>query len=56
MATVATEEHMAFLDALREDGSINMYAAAPSLREEFPGLDKLAAREILKQWMDADRD
>ena len=39
-----------FLDDLREDGSINMFGAAPVLVEVF-GLGKHEARAVLSDWM-----
>lgn len=46
-----TEEHLEFLDDLREDGITNMFGAAPFLQREFPDLTKREAREILIDWM-----
>lgn len=55
-----TDEHLTFLDELRESGETNMFGAGPYLDEEFPELregkrshrssDK--ARAILSYWMD----
>jgi len=45
-----TNEHYAYLDALRESGAINMLAAAPHLGAEF-GLTKREAREVHAAWM-----
>lgn len=39
-----------FLDDLREQGSINMFGAAPVLREVF-GLGKRESQIILQEWM-----
>lgn len=50
MGNPETNEHYAYLDALRESGAINMLAAAPHLAKEF-GLDKREAREIHSNWM-----
>jgi len=45
-----TQEHIAFLEALRTSGLINMLQAGPSLEYEFD-LSRTDARSILKQWM-----
>ena len=39
-----------YLDALREDGSINMFGAVPYVVEEF-GISKYDARDLVKNWM-----
>ncbi|HET6203917.1 MAG TPA: hypothetical protein VFI25_14090 [Planctomycetota bacterium] len=45
----ATEEHLRYLDELRESGATNMFGPGPCLEETF-GLDPKAAREILGCW------
>ena len=45
-----TDEHLTFLDELRESGATNMYGAAPWLEEAFV-LDREVAREVLLYWM-----
>ena len=45
-----TEEHLEYLDDLRESGATNMFGAAPYLMDEF-GLDKREARAVLSYWM-----
>lgn len=47
---VVTEEHLQFLDGLREEGYVNMFAAGPYLQEEF-SLSKEEARDTLVYWM-----
>ena len=47
---IITEEHLIYLDTLRNSGQINMYNTSPSLQNEF-GLSKHEAREILSYWM-----
>jgi len=44
------EEHLEFLDDLRESGVTNMYGARPYLIDAFD-LDKNTARDILSYWM-----
>ena len=44
------EDIFAFLDNVRESGSINMFGAAPVLQEVF-GLDRREAKDILLEWM-----
>jgi hypothetical protein len=46
----ATDEHLEFLDGLRESGVTNMFGARPYLVEEF-GLSKADASAILSEWM-----
>jgi hypothetical protein len=48
---VATDEHLEFLDELRESGETNMFGARPYLRAEFPWLSEKEAGEILAYWM-----
>lgn len=50
-STVATEEHLTYLDELRESGETNMFGAAPYLQREFPGLSKEEAKAVLLDWM-----
>ena len=45
-----TEEHLEFLNALRETGVTNMFGASPYLEKEF-SLDRKTARNILTYWM-----
>jgi hypothetical protein len=45
-----TEEHLQFLDQLRESGEINMFGAAPYLAEFFD-LTQQEARKVLAYWM-----
>ncbi|MCD6434940.1 MAG: hypothetical protein J7L15_00910 [Clostridiales bacterium] len=47
---VVEQEHLDFLDDLRESGVTNMFGATPYLIEEFE-LDKKDARTILSYWM-----
>lgn len=46
------EEHLRYLDVLRESGATNMFGAAPYLREMYPELSKTEARAILVYWME----
>ena len=39
-----------YLDALREDGSINMFGAVPYIVEEF-GFSRRDAQQYLVNWM-----
>ena len=45
-----TDEHLQFLDELRESGEINMFGAAPYLSNIFD-LSKQEARKALTYWM-----
>jgi len=46
-----TEEHLEYLDDLRESGDTNMYGAGAYVQREF-GVQIEDAREILVYWMD----
>jgi hypothetical protein len=46
-----TEEHLEYLDELRESGETNMYGARSYLMDEFPELNKKEAGQILTYWM-----
>jgi len=45
-----TDEHLEYLDELRESGVVNMFGSAPYLAEEY-GLDKNESRKIVAYWM-----
>jgi len=49
--TFVTDEHLNYLDDLRESGETNMFGAAPYLIDEFPDLNKYDARSVLSYWM-----
>jgi hypothetical protein len=44
-------EHLEFLDRLREIGSTNMFGASPYIQREY-GFTKNESRAILGYWMD----
>ncbi len=46
-----TDEHLEYLDRLRESGETNMYGATPFLIDEFVILDEKMAGNILTYWM-----
>ena len=46
-----TDEHLEYLDRLRESGETNMYGARPFLIDEFVILDEKMAGNILTYWM-----
>lgn len=47
-----TDEHLLFLDRLRESGATNMYGAGPFLVDAYhTDLTRHDAREILIYWM-----
>jgi hypothetical protein len=48
--SIVTDEHLTFLDELRESGVTNMFGAGPYLVEEF-GVDRKTSHEILGYWM-----
>ena len=45
-----TDEHLRFLDALRESGKTNMFGAAPYIADLFE-IPMQQARKILTYWM-----
>lgn len=48
---IITDEHLAFLDDLRESGATNMLGATPYLVETFPELTEEDSRTVLIYWM-----
>jgi len=46
-----TDEHLEYLDELRESGDTNMWGAGPYIQKEF-GLDREEAKKIHMYWMD----
>lgn len=46
-----TDDHLAFLDDLRESGATNMFGALPYLTDEFTDLDNQQAKAVLLYWM-----
>ncbi len=45
------DDHLEFLDELRESGETNMYGARSYLMKEYDYLDKKEAAAILTYWM-----
>jgi len=45
------EEHLVFLDELRESGETNMWGAVPYLMADFEDLTKKQAGDIHTYWM-----
>lgn len=45
------DEHLEYLDDLRESGVTNMFGASSYLEEDFPDLSKEDAKAILGYWM-----
>jgi hypothetical protein len=50
------DEHLNYLDELRETGLTNMFGAAPTLMTHYDDLTKEEARKILAYWMDTFSD
>lgn len=48
---VVKDEHLEFLDDLRESAMVNMYSATPYLVENFD-LSKESAKAVLCYWME----
>jgi len=47
---IVDDEHLEYLDSLRESGVTNMYGARPYLMDAF-GIESKPAGEILAYWM-----
>ena len=47
-----TDEHLKFLDDMRESGDTNMFGAAPYVADEFD-ITKQDARKIVSYWMES---
>ncbi len=46
-----TNEHLSFLDDLRESGVTNMFGARAYIEDEFPEMEGEKAASILGYWM-----
>jgi hypothetical protein len=46
------EEHLLYLDQLRESGSTNMFRAVPFILRHFPDLIEEQAKQVLVYWME----
>lgn len=46
-----TDDHLDYLDLLRESGATNMFGARPYLKKEFKIKDDEKAAAILTYWM-----
>lgn len=47
---IVSDDHLSYLDDLRESGETNMFGAVPYLQGMF-GMSKSDARTILTYWM-----
>ncbi len=47
---IIQDDHLVYLDELRDSGVTNMYGAAPYLEDEF-ALTSKEARQVLSYWM-----
>lgn len=45
------DEHLEYLDDLRDSGVVNIFGAAPYLREMYPELSKAESHQTLGYWM-----
>ncbi len=48
-----TEEHLDFLDNLRESGATNMFGATPYIKDEYPDLSNKETKDLLLYWMNS---
>jgi hypothetical protein len=46
-----TDEHLEYLDFLRQTGVTNMFSASPYVAREFPELTRKEAETVLLYWM-----
>jgi hypothetical protein len=46
-----TEEHLLYLDQLRESGVTNMFGAVPFILLQFSNLNEQEAKQVLIYWM-----
>jgi hypothetical protein len=51
MPEFCTQEHLEYLDELRESGVTNMFGARPYLVAAFDDLGEKQAGEVLSYWM-----
>jgi len=49
---IVKDEHLAYLDDLRDSGVVNMWGAAPFLANTFDGLNRDSANIIFDYWKD----
>jgi hypothetical protein len=47
---IVTDEHLAYLDDLRDSGATNMFGAAEYVKDAF-GVSRSDAKTILRYWM-----
>ena len=47
---IVTEEHLIYLDELRESGVTNMFGAGPYIKQVF-GVNQKESHKILSYWM-----
>ncbi|MBC8459783.1 MAG: hypothetical protein H8D67_17465 [Deltaproteobacteria bacterium] len=45
-------EHLEYLDGLRNSGITNMFGAVPYLKAVFPTLSNFRAKRVLTYWME----
>lgn len=50
---IVQNEHLEYLDELRESGVTNMFGARPYLQDEFEELNSSDAQTVLIYWMES---
>jgi len=50
---VVTDEHLVYLNGLRDGGETNMWGAAAYFVRQFPALSVTEAGAVLSYWMDS---
>jgi hypothetical protein len=49
--TFVTEEILKYIDAVREEGSVNMFGCGPLVQDRFPELSGAECRKCVDYWM-----
>lgn len=50
---IVEDEHLIYLDNLRESGVTNMFGARPYVEREFPVLTRQESAQVLSYWMES---
>ena len=51
--SIVEDNHLEYLDNLRESGQTNMYGAGAYLEREFTELSMTEAKDVLMYWMES---
>ncbi len=50
-ADFITDEHLDYLDELRDSGKTNMFGAGSYVQQAYPELNRSETRQVLAYWM-----